>query len=139
MLLVLFLACAGSGADSDTMTACPGLDCRDAVTLTVLDPAGSPMTWFEGNFLTGAADEIEFSCGWTSSSFDGGVCEGQGVVTLFTYTPTLSGWLDGGDDAPSWAGTITPEWTAPYDSEDCGHYCYLAQQEITLDPCDGCG
>lgn len=97
------------------------------------------MSWFEGNFLTTAGAEIEFSCGWTSSTFADGTCEGQGVVTLHTYTPSLSGWLDGGDDAPSWSGTITPEWTAPYDSEACGHYCYLAEEEITLDPCVGCG
>ena len=138
--LLLLLACAGSGSGTDTMSACPGLDCQDAITLSVYDPGGTPTTWFEGNLLTEAAEEIEFSCGWTSSSFEGGVCEGEGRVTLYTYTPTLTGWMDAGAaDGPSWSGTITPDWTAPYDSEACGHYCYLSEEDVTMEACDGCG
>jgi hypothetical protein len=40
---------------------------------------------------------------------------------------------------PVTGGTIVPSWDAPYDSEECGHSCYLAEESVTLEACDGCG
>jgi hypothetical protein len=44
-----------------------------------------------------------------------------------------------GPDGASFGGTIVPSWEAPYNSDECGHFFYLAEETVTLEACDGCG
>ena len=119
---------------------CPALDCRDALTLHVLDTDGLPLDAFTGSLQTDGGDTIHFSCDATPSEFSGGACGGDGTVTLYSYASTYTGEIDVGiDDGPTWAGELTPEWTAPYDSPECGQTCDVAEESVQLVPCVDCG
>jgi hypothetical protein len=140
--LALLMGCPLSEKDdtgSDTIPpTCPELDCRDMLTLTVLDVSGSPSDGFSGTLTPPDASPISFQC-WGESSFEGGMCLGSGQVVLFAYAESFSLWIDEGDDAPYFTGTLTPSWQAPYDSEECGHYCWIAEESVQLEPCKDCG
>jgi hypothetical protein len=126
---------------SDTDTAggadCPMLDCRDALTLVVLDPDGTPADRSFGGWVEAGGVRTTFSC-FGGEPFDGGFCNAN-MVTLYVYASTFDVYVDQGDDAPYWSGDVTPVWDAPYDSPECGHYCWLAEDTVQLDPCDPCG
>lgn len=119
---------------------CAEMDCQDALTLRVLDTDGMPLSAFTGALQADGGDPVHFSCDATPAAFSGGICGGDGTVTLFSYGSTYTGEIDIGiDDGPYWAGEFTPAWTAPYDSPECGHYCYIADESVQLVPCDSCG
>lgn len=148
MLILPLLAClhpdSGIPLDSTDTTdsgtdACPGLDCRDQLDLLVLGVDGSPSDGFGGTLSWTDADPVAFNCWDDTSAFDGGMCLGDGGVRFWTYAASYALSVFEGDDAPWWAGTLTPSWTAPYDSEECGHYCWMAEEVVQLEPCEGCG
>jgi hypothetical protein len=136
-VLVNALACSSAPTASDP--ACPGLDCVDSLTLTVLDPSGAPAERFGGWAAVGDGARISFVCGDTPLTDPGARCRDEGRVELNLYGDVVDVYVDQGDDAPNFQGSIAPTWEAPYDSEECGHYCYLSEVSVTLDPCDGCG
>lgn len=136
MALLLLLACQ---PDLDGASDCPGLDCRDELTLQVFSPDGSPSTSFAGALTPPDADPIALACHAPGDSFDGGYCDGDGKVRIWTYAESYALTVYEGMDAPYWSGTITPAWTAPYDSDECGHYCWIAEEAVLLEPCEGCG
>lgn len=142
-LISSFLACKTTDSSGNDDTAlgdeCPQLDCRDRLTLVVLDPDGSPADSYSGTVSTPQLDAVEFSCPSEADSFPGGYCDDGGEVATYIYGLTVEVSVSAGIDAPSFTGEITPVWTAPYDSPDCGHYCYMAEETIQLEPCDGCG
>ena len=133
------LGCPSPGADTSQVNTCPGLDCADALTLTVLDPDGAAAVQFSGHVTRTDGTLLSFSCGDAPVTDDGAVCLGSGQVQLMVYGEVLDVYIDQGDDAPFFSGTITPAWDAPYDSEECGHYCYIAEESVSLVPCDDCG
>ena len=130
--------CAEDSAPLD-QTQCPGLDCRDAISLFMLDPAGAPALSFSGTVTVADSAPIAFTCTGTQSWFDEGICNEDGSVTFWLYGETLTVSVAEGEDAPYFSGDITPTWTAPYDSDECGHYCYIAQESVQLVACEGCG
>lgn len=135
-VLLLLLACTSSPPD-DSSGACPMLDCRDTLSVTVLAVDGSPSDAF--NYRANADGvAISGSCNGPASQADAN-CLGDGRVELYLYGTSVELAVDEGDDAPYWSGTLTPTWAAPYDSDACGHYCYLAEETVQLEPCDGCG
>ncbi len=143
-MLILLLACdLKLGGDSNPVTGtepCPMLDCRDTLSLTVLRVDGSPALDFEYRVQPpdgGAL--VSGSCNAEGASSADALCYGDGRVDVFVYGETLEVSVSEGDDAPYWSGTLTPVWTAPYDSEACGHYCYLTSETVQLVPCEGCG
>ena len=143
-LIVALVGCLerrdDSGAtDGGAASACPELDCRDQLTLTVLGVDGSPSGFLEGALSPPDASPIPFWCGAELRDFEGGQCLGGGQVGLWVYGERFGLWVDEGDDAPWWSGTLAPTWDAPYDSPECGHYCWRAAETVTLLPCDGCG
>lgn len=142
-LLSLLLACETTDSNGDSGTAvgdsCPQLDCRDRLTLTVLDPDGDPADTYSGSVTTPQLDEVVFSCPSDADSFPGGYCDDDGEVATYIYGLTVEVNVSAGDDAPSFSGELTPVWEAPYDSPECGHYCYMAEETVQLVPCDGCG
>lgn len=137
-LISSLLACktTDGNANSDTSLGdqCPQLDCRDRLTLLVLNPDGSPADSFSGTVTTPQLDAVEFSCPSEADSFPGGYCDDVGEVATYVYGLTVEASVSAGLDAPSFNGELTPVWTAPYDSPDCGHYCYLAEETIQLVP-----
>jgi hypothetical protein len=140
MLLSLLLTALGcSGPGSDTASPCPGLDCVDSLTLTVLNPDGTAAERFGGWAAGADGAQVRFACGDTPLTDPGARCLGDGRVEVLLYGETVEVYVDQGDDAPYFTGTVTPVWEAPYDSEECGHYCYLSEASVTLDPCEGCG
>ncbi len=141
-MLFLLLACTGIAGDDSTkgVDPCPMLDCRDTLSLSVLGVDGSPATSFEFRIQPpDGASLISGTCGGDPVSNPDATCYGDGRVDVYTYGETLEVAVSEGDDAPYWSGILTPAWTAPYDSEACGHYCYLAAETVQLVPCEGCG
>ena len=145
-LLASLLACSpdkpddSSPGSGDTGDACPMLDCRDTLTLTVLGVNGAPSDWFTFNVTATVSTETSSgSCGSEPHSQEGATCYGDGRVDVYLYGESVELFVAEGDDAPYWFGTLTPTWTAPYDSDECGHYCYLAEETVQLLPCEGCG
>lgn len=134
--LLLLSACTSTPPD-DSGAECPMLDCRDTLSVTVLAVDGAPSDAFN---YRATADGVSISgtCTEPASQPDA-TCLGDGRVDLYLYGATVELGVDEGDDAPYWSGTLTPAWEAPYDSEQCGHYCYLAEETVQLEPCDGCG
>ena len=140
--MILFLLACGSPGDSGADSGgdlCPMLDCRDALSLTILSPDGEPSAWFDVSAYVDGVAVGSWMCGSTGESFEGATCYGDGRVDLYLYAEVLEIHASEGADAPSWSGSLSPAWTAPYDSEACGHYCWLADETIELEPCDGCG
>lgn len=139
-LLLAALGCpAGEDSAPIDVTQCAELDCRDAISIFVLAVDGSPALSFAGTVTPPEAEPIAFTCTGTQSWFDEGICNEDGSVTLWVYGESLTVSVAIGDDAPYFSGDIAPTWTAPYDSEECGHYCYIAQEIVVLLPCEGCG
>lgn len=141
MLTLLLLACTGVPDDTafgddtsedDTGDTCPGLDCRDSLTVTFLDPSGTPTGSFFGDAQVDGVGVATFNCNDASSTFEGGLCLGEGRLELWVYAAVVSFAVFTGDDAPEFRGDVTPAWTAPYDSEECGHYCYIAEETAQL-------
>lgn len=148
MLTLLMAACilvlpgkdgAPPPVDDSGPTACVELDCRDTLTLNIVSTTGRPSGWFAGTLSPPDASPVSFVCGAEASTFDGGVCNGDGSVSLWVYAESFSLSVDEGDDAAYYYGAVTPAWTAPYDSEACGHYCYVAEETVELVPCEMCG
>lgn len=140
LALLAAIACTGGDdSDSNPVTECPGLDCRDAISIFVLGVDGSPALSFAGTVTPPDSEPIDFTCTGTQSWFDEGICNEDGSVTLWVYAESLGVNLAIGEDAPYFSGDIAPAWTAPYDSEECGHYCYIALETVQLEPCEGCG
>ncbi len=137
-MIPVLVACTLGDKDSGVPVECPGLDCRDELTLTILSPDGSPSDGFTGN-ATIEGGAASFSCFGSASTQERAACGEDGVLRLYLYATTVYLGVAEGDDAPYWSGELTPSWTAPYDSDECGHYCYLAEERITLLPCEGCG
>jgi hypothetical protein len=134
MLFLLTLAAACSTPSLDSGPACPGLDCVDTLTLTVLNPDGSPADRFSGSASGPDGVEVAFACDDSASADADPRCRGEGRVELLLYGASVQVHVDQGDDAPSFDGAVEPAWEAPYDSEECGHYCYLAEASVTLVP-----
>lgn len=139
-MLFLLLACVppASVNDDSAPDPCPMLDCRDTLSLTVLGVDGGPSLWFSYNVDAGGTT-LSGICGASPDTQPDAICYGDGRVDLHVYSESLDVLVAEGDDAPYWSGTLTPSWTAPYDSEECGHYCYIADETIQLLPCEGCG
>jgi len=142
--LPLAFACRTGSTETDstaggTAEPCPGMDCPDELTLQIRSPDGSPSDAFGGWAELQDGTRSSFACGDTVEAFDGGRCLGDGSVALNLHGSTVMVWVDEGDDGPWFSGELTPTWDAPWDSEACGHYCYIAEETITLEPCDGCG
>lgn len=141
--MLLLLACRASPDPSaetgDSADACVQIDCRDALTLEVLGVDGGPSEGFGGQLTDAEGLGIQFSCWTQDESFEGGYCRGEGRVELWTHSASYQADLYEGDDAPWFSGRLEPSWTAPYDSEECGHYCWLAEETVQLEPCEGCG
>jgi hypothetical protein len=132
LLLVNALACGGAPRMSGP--ECPGLDCIDSLTLTVLDPSGARVERFGGWASVADGAEIAFSCGDTPVTDAGARCLGEGRVELVLYGDTVTLHVDQGDGGATFDGSVEPVWEAPYDSEECGHYCYLSEATVTLAP-----
>ena len=142
ILLTGLTACAideDAPKPADSGTVCPGMACPDELTLSVISPDGNASTRFAGWARLTDGTETNFSCGSEVESFDDGRCLGDGRVALYLYGETIELWVDEGDDAPWFSGTISPAWDAPWDSDECGHYCYIAAESVTLLPCENCG
>ena len=138
--LLTALACTGTDDSAPIdQTQCAELDCRDAISIFVLDVDGSPALSFSGTVTLADATPIDFACSGTQSWFDEGICNEDGSVTLWVYGETLTVSLAKGEDAHYFSGDSAPAWTAPYDSQECGHYCYIAQETVQLVACEGCG
>jgi hypothetical protein len=126
-------------ADASGTTPCPGMDCPDELTLTVLRPDGTPSTRFSGWVRSADGAELSFDCLDGADVEGGSTCAAGGRVRLELYSEALDVSVTEGPDQPSFTGTVTPAWDAPHDSEACGHYCYVGTYAVTLEPCDGCG
>lgn len=138
-LLPFVMACKVDSSDRESAEPCAGLACPDEITLRILSPDGRPSVAFGGWAEVPDGTAVSFTCGSTPEAFDGGRCLGDGAVALNLYGSPVTVWVDEGDDAPWFSGQVSPAWDAPWDSETCEHYCYIAEETITLEPCDGCG
>ena len=137
MLLFPFalIACAPTAAIDTTESApCPGMDCIDTLTLRAIEPGGT-VTPVRGTYGDDAGEATRaFDC--TAGAADAGeaLCRSDGSIDLFVYGRTLRVNVDTADGALGFHGAVSPEWDAPWDSEACGHYCYLATLDVALTP-----
>ena len=133
MTLIALVACATTDTkDGDPVgEPCPGLDCQDALTLTVTDPDTAPVTAFHG-WLDAGQGQVTFDC-----TTQGGCADG--VLTLHEFALTLGLRIEDDEMTLAWEGELTPPWEAPYDTEECGHYCWMVDVAVALEPCDDCG
>lgn len=142
-ILPLLVGCGILDATKDSgdsgMTACLGMECRDAMTLTVLGVNGEPEQSFSGTATPAQGEAVSFVCEGGTGSGLGYSCQADGVVQLYVYADVVTVYVSQGPDGASWSGDLRPEWDAPYDSEQCGHYCYLTDASVTLEPCGDCG
>lgn len=135
LLAILTLsACSPTLEGQPTDAPCPGLDCIDTLTLRAMDSAGAvvPVRGTIGD--EDGANTQTFDC--TSSATESGAaqCRSDGSADLYAYGRTLRVNIDTADGALGFHGTLSPAWEAPWDSEECGHYCYLATLDVALAP-----
>jgi len=134
-LLLAAGACSSGDTDSSVTTPCPGLDCRDQLTLRVQDEAGVAVTRFTATWDDGAGYAGTLDCA-NGNDGDGSAYCVDGTLNLFFYGPSIAVEVVDAACELGVSTTIEPGSTAPYDSEACGHYCYIADEPLVLAPAD---
>lgn len=135
LALLLLAACVGGGGDSAGTAPCPALDCRDALTLRLVDETGAPVTAFVATWDDGAGFAGELDCASGTGGSGSAYCV-DGTLTLFFYGPTVQVEVVDAACTHAVSTTVEAAWEAPYDSEDCGHYCWIGDETLTLEPVD---
>lgn len=136
-LLLLFAACEPEDG-LDLGDACPGLDCRDQLTLSFTNALGEPTSDFELTLYESRSIVGTLSCPSNTGDLPNATCL-EGGAALYVYAESVEILVsDTLVSGAGYAGFITPAWEAPYDSEECGHYCYLAEERVQFEGCMDC-
>ena len=138
-LLLLLAGCPGTPGDSGstTTTPCPMLDCRDEVTASVRYEAGGTTSAFTLSATFGDGVPQEATCPGAEVAF--GYCDAE-RFHLWTAERTFHLTVVDTACTAMFAEDVSPAYTQPYDSPECGHYCDVAELSVVLEPADfDCG
>ncbi len=135
LLTILTLTACSPTLGGETGDApCPGLDCIDTLTLRAIGPEGA-VTPVRGSVGDDAGEATRaFDCTPGAAEAGDATCRSDGAIELILYGRTLRVNIDTADGVLGYHGSMSPAWDAPWDSEACGHYCYVASLDVALTP-----